>query len=136
MTEAAPSIHFYGTQDAERKVGAVGKLLAGMEARLVLEDGVTDAGEGQQGELWVRGPIVMKVTERQSYENGDLQGHLQGYLNNPSATKECLLENGWLKTGDIATVDDEGYFRIVDRRKELIKYKAFQGEFPASTILT
>ncbi|KLO18615.1 AMP binding protein [Schizopora paradoxa] len=111
MTEAAPSIHFYGTQDAERKVGAVGKLLAGMEARLVLEDGITDAGEGQQGELWVRGPIVMK-----------------GYLNNPSATKECLLEDGWLKTGDIATVDDEGYFRIVDRRKELIKYKAFQAE--------
>ena len=71
MTEAAPSIHFYGTQDAERKVGAVGKLLAGMEARLVLEDGVTDAGEGQQGELWVRGPIVMKVIEHQSFENGD-----------------------------------------------------------------
>lgn len=61
LTEAAPATHFYGTRDADSKIGSVGKLTSGMEARLVLEDGVTDAERGQQGELWVRGPLVMKV---------------------------------------------------------------------------
>lgn len=51
---------------------------------------------------------------------------MKGYLNNPSATKNVITPDGWLKTGDIAVVDDEGYFTIVDRKKELIKYKGFQ----------
>lgn len=57
-------------------------------------------------------------------------------MNNPAATKECLMKDRWLKTGDIATIDAEGYFRIVDRRKELIKYKAFQGLFCSYTSLS
>ncbi len=61
LTEAAPATHFYGTQDAVRKIGAVGKLLSGIEGRLVLDDGVNDAKDGEQGELWIRGPIVTKV---------------------------------------------------------------------------
>jgi len=64
--------------------------------------------EGQRGELWIRGPQVM-----------------QGYLNNPEATAETMAEGGWLRTGDIALIDADGYMFIVDRLKELIKYKGF-----------
>lgn len=47
----------------------------------------------------------------------------QGYLNNPDATKNAITEDGWFKTGDISIRDKDGYYYIVDRRKELIKYK-------------
>jgi acyl-CoA synthetase (AMP-forming)/AMP-acid ligase II len=66
-------------------------------------------GVGEPGELWVRGPNVMA-----------------GYLNNPEATAATLDADGFLHTGDVATVDERGYFRIVDRVKELIKYKGYQ----------
>jgi 4-coumarate--CoA ligase len=52
---------------------------------------------------------------------------LQGYLNNAQATSDAITSDGWFKTGDMAIVDDEGFYTIVDRRKELIKYKGFQG---------
>ena len=61
---------------------------------------------GEQGELLIRGPQVM-----------------QGYLNAPQQTAECLLDGGWLRTGDVVTMDAEGYVYIADRLKELIKYK-------------
>ena len=64
--------------------------------------------EGTPGEIWIRGPAVMK-----------------GYLNNELATKECITEDGWFKSGDIAIIKN-GLFFIVDRMKELIKYKGFQ----------
>jgi 4-coumarate--CoA ligase len=51
---------------------------------------------------------------------------MKGYLNNPTATNNSITPDGWFKTGDIAVMDDEGYFSIVDRKKELIKYKGFQ----------
>ena len=57
----------------------------------------------------MRGPQVMK-----------------GYLNNPAATSETLVEDGWLRTGDIGRIDENGFFFIVDRLKELIKYKGYQ----------
>jgi acyl-CoA synthetase (AMP-forming)/AMP-acid ligase II len=63
----------------------------------------------EAGERWVKGPQVM-----------------QGYLNNPKATAETIVEDGWLRTGDIATFDEDGYMFIVDRLKELIKFKGFQ----------
>ena len=64
------------------------------------DDGVTELGRNQRGELWVRGPNIMK-----------------GYWRNPQATKETKTEDGWLKTGDIAYVDDQGKFYVVDRKK-------------------
>ncbi|KAI0343749.1 AMP binding protein [Trametopsis cervina] len=108
LTETSPSSHCLPPDDTIRKAGSVGPLWANLEARLVLEDG-SDAKEGEPGELWLRGPTVMK-----------------GYLNNPKATAESITPDGWFKTGDIAIRDDEGYYYIVDRRKELIKYKGFQ----------
>ena len=64
---------------------------------------------GERGELWIRGPQVMR-----------------GYLNNAEATAATVDAEGWLHTGDVAVVDSDGYFEIVDRLKELIKYKGFQ----------
>jgi acyl-CoA synthetase (AMP-forming)/AMP-acid ligase II len=69
----------------------------------------SELGPGQPGELWLRGPQVM-----------------QGYLHQPEATAEAIDHEGWLRTGDIGWADDEGYITIVDRLKELIKYKGYQ----------
>lgn len=60
MTEASPTTHILPEEDAERKLGSVGLLLPNLEARLVVEDG-QDAKEGEPGELWLRGPTIMKV---------------------------------------------------------------------------
>ncbi|KAK0463733.1 AMP binding protein [Desarmillaria tabescens] len=109
MTEL-PSAHFLSPEDAERKCGSIGKLYSNLEARLVAGD--VDAEEGQPGELWIRGPMVMK-----------------GYLNNPDATRDSMTEDGWYKTGDVAIRDSEGYYYIVDRVKELIKYKVLHDSF-------
>ncbi|KAJ7443825.1 AMP binding protein [Mycena latifolia] len=110
LTEMSPTTHLLAPADCDRKMGSIGPLLPNLEARLVDdEDGDVDAEEGKPGELWVRGPTVMK-----------------GYLNNPAATKNAITPDGWFKTGDVAVRDKEGHYYIVDRRKELIKYKGFQ----------
>jgi 4-coumarate--CoA ligase len=89
---------------------SVGEVLAQCEAKIVLDDeGKIEAPQGERGEIWVRGPNVMK-----------------GYWNKPEATKETLTADGWLKTGDVAYVDKENHFFIVDRKKELIKVKGLQ----------
>ena len=110
LTETSPTTHVLPIDDHIRKVGSIGPPIPNIEARLVVDD-KEDAKPGEPGELWVRGPSIMK-----------------GYLGNAEATKDSLTPDGWFKTGDIAIRDDEGYFYIVDRRKELIKYKGFQGK--------
>ncbi|KAK4803469.1 hypothetical protein SAY86_003286 [Trapa natans] len=89
--------------------GSVGRLAENMEAKIV--DPVTgDAlGPGQRGELWLRGPTIMK-----------------GYVGDDKATAETLDADGWLRTGDLCYFDFKGFLYIVDRLKELIKYKAYQ----------
>ena len=89
--------------------GSIGVVLCNLECRIVDAESGEDLGLNERGELWVRGPNVMK-----------------GYLGVPEATAATIDADGWLRTGDIATADDQGYFFIVDRLKELIKYKGFQ----------
>lgn len=113
MTETSPVTHAipYDRSDIDRST--VGMLLANTEARLVAEDGsdveVPSEGASDPGELLIRGPQVMA-----------------GYLGRADATAEMLDADGWLHTGDVATVTADGVFRIVDRLKELIKYKGYQ----------
>lgn len=104
-----------------------------LEARLVQDDG-TDAPLGEKGEIWMRGPVVMKVYRflcSSFHINVSIQWmsnlFIQGYLRNTSATVDSITPDGWFKTGDVATRSDDGYYTIVDRKKELIKYKGFQG---------
>ncbi|KAJ3844351.1 AMP binding protein [Lentinula raphanica] len=109
MTECSPASHILPLEHAVSKRGSVGVLLPNYQARLITDDSgdtVVDAAEGKPGELWVRGPSVMK-----------------GYLNNPTANKNSFTSDRWYKTGDICVRDKEGFYYIVDRKKELIKYK-------------
>ena len=121
LTETSPVTHLLPPKDGTRKVGSIGILVPNLEARLVAsdEDNIIDAAPGEPGELWVRGPTVMK-----------------GYLNNSSATANSITADGWFKTGDIATRDEDGYYNIVDRKKELIKYKASVVDHVSITALT
>jgi acyl-CoA synthetase (AMP-forming)/AMP-acid ligase II len=115
MTELSPVSHTTPEAGLEpagagpTPKGTVGFALPNTECRLIDPATGEDAGPGERGELWVRGPQVMK-----------------GYLNNPQATAETLDAEGWLHTGDVAIVDDEGRYTVVDRVKELIKYKGYQ----------
>jgi acyl-CoA synthetase (AMP-forming)/AMP-acid ligase II len=108
LTETSPVTHVIRPH-GENRPGSIGQPLIGTECRLVDPETGDDAAPGERGELWIRGPQVML-----------------GYLNNAEATVHTIDGEGWLHTGDIATVDEDGYFRIVDRLKELIKYKGFQ----------
>ena len=109
MTELSPVSHANPDHSAKIDRASVGPALANTECRIVDPATGKDAEPGTPGELLVRGPQVMK-----------------GYLNNPTATANTIDADGWLHTGDIATVDEKGYFAVVDRVKELIKYKGLQ----------
>jgi acyl-CoA synthetase (AMP-forming)/AMP-acid ligase II len=109
MTETSPVTHSSPADPATVKFGSVGVPAPNTECKIInLETGET-LGRNQEGELCVRGPQVMK-----------------GYLNRPEATANTIDSEGWLHTGDIGYADDDGHFFIVDRAKELIKYKGFQ----------
>jgi acyl-CoA synthetase (AMP-forming)/AMP-acid ligase II len=108
LTEASPVTH-HAHQHDENVHGTIGTLVPNTEARLVDAESGEDAAAGEPGEIWVRGPQVML-----------------GYLGDESATAATLTGDGWLRTGDIATIDEAGRFRVVDRLKELIKYKGYQ----------
>jgi acyl-CoA synthetase (AMP-forming)/AMP-acid ligase II len=108
LTETSPVTHANG-RDREIKQESVGVALPNTEYRVVDLSTGGDAATDGQGEVWIRGPQVMK-----------------GYLNDPEATRDMLDDDGWLHTGDIGYADSDGYLFVVDRVKELIKYKALQ----------
>jgi acyl-CoA synthetase (AMP-forming)/AMP-acid ligase II len=107
MTEASPVTNMTPI-GAPPHPGSIGPLVPGTEARIVDVATGEDVHEGGPGELLVRGPQVMK-----------------GYLGNEAATAAAFVD-GWLRTGDVATADGDGWFAVVDRIKELIKVKGFQ----------
>jgi len=107
LTEAAPVTHcnpIYG----ERRSGSIGLPFPDVEARVMDYEKLTEKNTGEDGELWVKGPQVM-----------------QGYWGKPDETAKTITEDGWLRTGDIARRDDDGYFYIVDRLKDIIIASGF-----------
>lgn len=114
MTEMSPVSHIIPFDRTDISPGSVGVLVPGMEAKIVdpaTGEEIEQPAEGVSGpgELLCRGPNVMT-----------------GYLGNPQATADTLEPDGFLHTGDIVTIDADGVFRVVDRLKELIKYKGYQ----------
>jgi long-chain acyl-CoA synthetase len=105
MTEASPAVT--SSVGLPIRVGSVGKVLEGIRVRLVDESG-DDVLDGDSGEVWVQGPNVF-----------------QGYLDDPEQTARVLTPDGWLRTGDIATADSDGYLYLVDRAKDLIIVSGF-----------
>ena len=109
LTETSPVTHKGSLDPSEDRRGTIGTPLPGTECRLVDPESGEDVPAGERGEVWIRGPQVMR-----------------GYLNNPEATAATVDDEGWLHTGDIGVVGDDGFLQIVDRLKELIKYKGYQ----------
>ena len=109
LTETSPTTHWVGDELAGTMPGSIGPAVPNTECRIVDVGTGEDVVSGESGELLIRGPQVMK-----------------GYLNNPQATAQTIDPDGWLHTGDIARIEENGSLRIVDRIKELIKYKAYQ----------
>jgi acyl-CoA synthetase (AMP-forming)/AMP-acid ligase II len=109
LTEASGAVHGVPLSSSAGKRGSVGPPIPGTECRLVDPATGADAAPGEPGEVWVRGPQVMR-----------------GYLNNPAATAATIDPEGWLRTGDLGIADQDGWLTIVDRIKELIKYKGLQ----------
>jgi len=109
LTETSPVTHWVSDKLAGTMPGSIGPAIPNTECRIV--DVVTeqDVPAGESGELCIRGPQVMK-----------------GYLNNPEATARVIDADGWFHTGDVARLDEDGALWIVDRIKELIKYKGYQ----------
>jgi len=103
LTESSPVTHINPFAGGKRKVGSIGVPISDTQCRIVdIADGKTVVPVGEAGELLVKGPQVMK-----------------GYRNQPEETAATLTD-GWLHTGDIAKMDEEGYFYIVDRKKDMI----------------
>jgi acyl-CoA synthetase (AMP-forming)/AMP-acid ligase II len=109
LTETSPVLTTNAGAPLGPRPGTVGVPLPNTELRVVDPATGADLGRNQTGELMARGPQVMK-----------------GYLNNPEATADMLDPDGWLHTGDLGHVDDDSYVYVVDRVKELIKYKGLQ----------
>jgi len=110
LTEASPVVT--ASTGLPWRPGSVGAPVDDLEVRLVDLDG-QDALIGDPGEIWVKGPNVF-----------------QGYWNDAQATSNCIDDDGWLRTGDIALVDEDGYLYLVDRAKDLVIVSGFN-VFPA-----
>jgi acyl-CoA synthetase (AMP-forming)/AMP-acid ligase II len=109
LTETSPDVTLSPVNAALARLGSVGRCIPNSECKVIDIATGAELGPNQAGEIWARGPQIMK-----------------GYLNNPAAAAAMLDGEGWLHTGDIGYFDDDGYFFIVDRLKELIKYKGYQ----------
>ncbi len=109
LTETSPATHISPDQPGKIRPASGGNVIPNTEAKIMDVGSGAELGANQEGEIWMRGPLVMK-----------------GYLNHPEATAAAIDAEGWFKTGDIAYADEEGYFFIIDRLKELIKYKGLQ----------
>src|SRR4051795_678916 len=109
LTETSPVTHAVPVERDENRPGAIGPAVPSTECKVAdVLDG-RDLEPGEDGEVWIRGPQVM-----------------QGYLGDDEATANTLDDDGWLHTGDIGHADEDGWFYLVDRLKELIKVKGFQ----------
>ena len=109
MTETSLACHTTPQDPARVRSGSVGLTLTNMESKVVDVATGAELGVGERGEICVRGPNIMR-----------------GYWNDPEATARTIDREGWLHTGDVGYADKDGYFYVVDRVKELIKYKGMQ----------
>lgn len=100
LTEFGPNVFSLNEEDSKRKIGSIGFPNFYIDTRVV-DDSGNDVSQGEPGELILKGPVCMK-----------------GYWNNPEATKKTIV-NGWLHTGDIVRVDEDGYYYVIDRKKEM-----------------
>ncbi|QRN36497.1 long-chain-fatty-acid--CoA ligase FadD [Pectobacterium carotovorum] len=105
LTESSPLVAV-NPYDLKHYSGSIGLPVSSTDVKII-DDAGNDAGPGESGELWVRGPQVML-----------------GYWQQPAATDE-VLKDGWLATGDIVTSDDEGFLRVIDRKKDMILVSGF-----------
>ncbi|MCD9639758.1 hypothetical protein HAX54_024479 [Datura stramonium] len=109
LTETTGGVTGMNGPDESDRYGSAGRLAVNTEAKIVDPDSGETLPPGQRGELWLRGPTIMK-----------------GYVGDKQATSATLDSEGWLKTGDLCYFDADGFLYVVDRLKELIKYKAYQ----------
>ena len=109
LTEVAGACHVNKSPVPSEKRGAVGLVLPNTYSKIIDTETGEELGLNERGEVLVKGPHVMV-----------------GYLNNEEATRGCIDDDGWFHTGDVGYADDDEYLYIVDRVKELIKYKAYQ----------
>jgi acyl-CoA synthetase (AMP-forming)/AMP-acid ligase II len=109
MTESSPVTHVTPLDPERHRLGSIGPPVPNTECRIVDLESGAELGPGEEGEVCVRGPQVMR-----------------GYLDDPEASAATVDDEGWLHTGDVGRADADGYVVLVDRVKELIKYKGYQ----------
>ncbi|MFK8138821.1 MAG: AMP-binding protein [Bdellovibrionales bacterium] len=106
LTESSPVL-CCNPIDGTEKIGSIGMPLPSTDIKIANDDG-SEVESGERGELWAKGPQVMK-----------------GYWKKPEETTKIITEDGWLRTGDVAVIDEQGYFKIVDRIKDMILVSGF-----------